>query len=314
MTTCTWATAADKQELIDFIDFVFSKAHRPHDFATLLPKLYGERGDAAQHHIVVREDGRIAATMVACPVTMHVCGQDVLTLGIGSVSVHPRARGKGYMRLMMDALDQRAAETGAVLAVLGGQRQRYEYFGFEKTGLEMRAFLNTDNVRHALRDVDASSYALAPLTEACLPAAMALHAAQPCYCLRTEAAFLDVLRSWEAAPVAILREGQLIGYASVAGGDVGELLLTDESHAPAALKLLCAQYGELTLHAAPWETERAALLTRVCESFQLRPDNQYKCYQPHRLSELLAPLGGGGFTWQGFTPPLPLYIPAPDRV
>ena len=32
-----WATPQDKHDIIDFIDFVFSKAHRPHDFATLLP-------------------------------------------------------------------------------------------------------------------------------------------------------------------------------------------------------------------------------------------------------------------------------------
>ena len=32
-----WATPADKNDIIDFIDYVFSKAHRPHDFATLLP-------------------------------------------------------------------------------------------------------------------------------------------------------------------------------------------------------------------------------------------------------------------------------------
>ena len=313
-TTCTWATEKDKHELIDFIDFVFSKAHRPHNFATLLPKLYGEKGDAAPHHIVVREDGRIAGTMVAYPVTMHVAGEDVLTLGIGSVSVHPRSRGKGYMKLMMDAVDARAAELGAMMAVLGGRRQRYEYFGYEKTGLELRAFLDGTNVRHALRDVDTAGFDLVPMTEAHVPAALALQEGQTCYCRRKAEQFIDILRSWEAQPLALTQGGRFLGYCALTGEDVDELLLTDEALALVALKLLSQRQEDLTLHAALWEKERAALLTRICESFQLLPDNQYKFYQPERVKQLFSALGEGELTWRGFTPSLPLYLPGPDRV
>ena len=38
VATIYWAAPEEKQEIIDFIDLVFSKAHRPHDFATLIPK------------------------------------------------------------------------------------------------------------------------------------------------------------------------------------------------------------------------------------------------------------------------------------
>lgn len=315
MTTCTWGTPEDKNDLIDFIDYVFSKAARPHDFATLLPKLYGENGDAAAHHIIVREERRVAATIVAYPVRMCVDGEEILTLGIGSVSVHPRARGKGYMTLMMDTLDKRAAETGAVMAVLGGRRQRYEYFGFQKTGLTMQAHLNTANVRHALRDTDVSGYSLVPMEQAHVPAALAIQRAQPCYCCRTETNFLDVLRSWNAQPLALTKDGALIGCCTVNGGDVGELLLTDEAHAPYALKLLSERFGQLTLHAAPWETERAVLLSRICEDFEVCPANQVKFYQPEKARALFASMGGtDALTWHGFTPPLPVYIPSPDCV
>jgi len=102
-----WADPSEKDEIIEFIDYVFSKAHRPHDFASLLPKLYGERGDAAGHHIVVREDGKIAATLLCYPVTLHAGGKAYTTLGIGSVSTHPRARGKGYLGAMMVLVDAR---------------------------------------------------------------------------------------------------------------------------------------------------------------------------------------------------------------
>ena len=47
MPDAYWAGPGEKEEIVEFIDYVFSKAHRPHDFATLLPKLYGEHGDGA---------------------------------------------------------------------------------------------------------------------------------------------------------------------------------------------------------------------------------------------------------------------------
>ena len=78
-----WADAAEKDEIIEFIDYVFSKAHCPHDFATLLPKLYGEQGDGAAHHFIVREDGKIAATVLVYPVTMHIGERTLTTLGVG---------------------------------------------------------------------------------------------------------------------------------------------------------------------------------------------------------------------------------------
>ena len=145
-------TAFFIHEIIDFIDYVFSKAHRPHDFATLLPKLYGEHGDAAQHHIVVREEGKIAATLLCYPVKLHAGGKTYMTMGVGSVSTHPRARGKGYLGDMMKLADARAKELGAAVAVLGGQRQRYEYYGFQHGGYQLRAQLVQGDEAYVLQE------------------------------------------------------------------------------------------------------------------------------------------------------------------
>ena len=39
VTEASWARPQDRDEIVDFCDLVFSKAHCPHDFTTLLPKL-----------------------------------------------------------------------------------------------------------------------------------------------------------------------------------------------------------------------------------------------------------------------------------
>lgn len=320
MTEASWARPQDKNEIVDFCDLVFSKAHRPHDFTTLLPRLYGAHGDGAAHHFLLREDGRIVATILAYPIPVHVGGQTLLSLGVGSVSTHPRFRGQGFMKTLLAAVDDRARELGADFAVLGGQRQRYEHFRYVHAGYQLRGTLSTDNVRHALRTVSCEGYALAPMTQADVPAALALHTAQPGFCERREDAFLDVLRSWDASPFVLTKDGAFIGYASVVpGGDVcrvQELRLTDEGDAPAALKLLSSTYGALSLIAAPWEAGRAARIAALCDDYGIVHNSCVKFYRPARVAAAYAALGCGGdsLTQTGFSLPLPLFIAPADRV
>ena len=312
MTTMYWARPEEKHEIIDFIDYVFSKAHRPHDFAALLPKLYGENGNAAPHHIVVREDGKIAATLLCYPVKLHAGGKEYMTLGIGSVSTHPRARGKGYLGEMMALADARARELGAAVAVLGGQRQRYEYYGFDHAGYQLRATLETVNVRHALRDVDAAGVQIVPMRQEHAAQAAALMRCQPCYCARSEEAFLDILRTWYNEPFVVLKDGEFAGYGTLRKNPdcchVAELLLGTETDFPAVMKLLSGMHGDLSICAAPWERSRARWLSSVCEEYSVQPAGQIKVYDTVQADEICSLL-------DGFMPiAQPLYIAPPDAV
>ena len=307
-----WASHEEKHEIIDFIDFVFSKAHRPHDFASLLPKLYGENGDGAQHHIVVREDGKIAATLLCYPVKLIAGGREYMTLGIGSVSTHPRMRGKGYLGEMMALADARARELGAVCAVLGGQRQRYQYYGFDHAGYQLRANLETVNVRHALRDICTDSFEIVPMNQAHAADAIALMERQSCFCARSEEAFVSILRTWYNEPFAVMNNGVFAGCGTLRknpdGCHIAELLLEDEADFPAVMKLLSGIYGDLSICAAPWERARARWLSAVCEEYSVQPAGQFKVYDAAKLNEICSSLDGflGGMQ--------PLYVAPPDAV
>ena len=319
MEQASWATSGDRNEIVDFCDLVFSKAHCPHDFTTLLPKLYGEHGDGAVNHLLLREDGRIVATILVYPVPVCIAGETLLSLGVGSVSSHPRCRARGFMQQLLNAVDEKARELNADFAVLSGQRQRYEHFRYVHAGYQLRGTLTPDNVRHALRTVDCAGYALAPMTQDDVPAALALHTAQPSYCARSEAAFLDILRSWNAQPMALTKNGALIGYASLIPGSVcrvQELRLADEGDAPAVMKLLSGAYGTLSLLAAPWETGRAARIAALCEDYAIEHNCCVRFYQPNRVAAALGALGCGGdsLTQTGFALPLPLFIAPADCV
>ena len=312
VTTIDWAKPEEKHEIIDFIDYVFSKAHRPHDFASMLPKLYGGNGDAAQHHIVVREDGKIAATLLCYPVKLYAGGKEYMTLGIGSVSTHPRLRGRGYLGEMMALADARARELGAAVAMLGGQRQRYQYYGFDHAGYQLRANLETVNVRHALRDIGTDSLQIVPMGQEHAAQAAALMRRQPCYCARSEETFVDILCTWYNKPFAVLKDGVFAGYGTLRKNPdachVAELILEDESDFAAVMKLLSGMHGDLSICAAPWERARAKWLSEVCEEYSVAPAGQIKVYDSPQVDEICKKLDGFLSGMQ------PLYIAPPDAV
>ena len=312
MTTIGWAKPQEKHEIIDFIDYVFSKAHRPHDFASLLPKLYGENGNAAEHHIVVREDGKIAAVLLCYPVKLYAGAKVYMTLGIGSVSTHPRARAKGYLGEMMALADARAKELGAAFAVLGGQRQRYQYYGFDHGGYQLCAQLETANVRHALRGICTDSPQIVPMQQAHVPAALRLMERQPCYCLRSEETCLDILRSWNNEPFVIMKDGAFAGYGALRKNPdvchVAELLLEREDDFSMVMKLLGSLHGDLSICAAPWQKARAKWLSGVCEEYGVTSNNMFKIYDQAQTDAICAALDG----FLSVAPPL--YIAPPDCV
>lgn len=297
MATIYWASPEEKQEIIDFIDLVFSKAHKPHDFATLLPKAYGACGDATEHHVVVRENDRIVAVLLCYPVKMRIVDKVHTILGIGSVSTHPNVRGKGYLRMMMDLADKRAKELGAAVAVLSGQRQRYQYYGFDHGGYQLLAKLDPVNVRHALGSVQTDDFRIVPMEQAYVPAALALMEREACYCERTQENFIDVLRTWMNQPFAVLKAGQFAGYVALRPQAqdycwIAEMKLEDENDFPAVMKMLSAQFGKLEIGAAPWERARARWLSGVCEEYGVSPLGMLKIYDQTQVDEAHRKLNG----------------------
>ena len=321
MIEMKWASAGEKNEIIDFCDFIFSKFSRPHDFETLLPKLYGTNGDSAPHHFIIREDGRIVAAILAYPVEMRIGENSFMTIGVGSVSVHPRAQGRGYMQHMLKAVDDHARELDAVFSVLGGQRQRYGYFGYHPSGYHMDFSISARNVKHALKEADDSCLEIIPMQNEHVAAALELHTSQLMYCTRTPENFLDVAGSWYHKSYAILNKGVFAGFAILkpdgSSVDVSELQLASDDILPDVLKKLVGTFGPAKLTVAPWQRERARCLTSISETWQITRDHMFKFYQEDRLRRILkeaglpheAPLG-----FNGFELPIPVFVSSPDAV
>ena len=242
MITYRKARPSERAKCLDFINMVFSMAHRPHDFRTLLPKVYGDGANArAPHYIAVDEHGNVRGLVAVLYGHLRL-GKAILKTGyVGSVSVHPYARGEGHMKALMALVVESARRDGVDLLMLSGQRQRYEYFGFSPCGAANAYEISARNVRHALRDADASRFAFVPMSEAndaLVDEAFALSDAGDGAMLRSREDFVTILQSWRATPWIVTRDGGFAGYFVVSGDAsvLEEARLSDLSDLPGALK------------------------------------------------------------------------------
>ncbi len=268
MTNYRFARPGEEEEILDLINATFSQKARPHDFARLLPKVYAHPG-FTPFHAVAEVDGRLRGAAAMLPMTLQMGADHApLRLGyIGSVAVHPRFQGRGHMRAMMEMQEKRARELGYDFMALGGQRQRYNYYGFEKAGLGLTFSITAANVRHALKD--AAPAALEPLTgedHPALPALFALYEAQPSRCLRRRERFYDTLRTYNGAPWLIRDgSGNPAGYLVAMDDTVTELVLKDEALLPAVIAAWMRDRNKCAVKCPGWHLERAAALNAFAE-------------------------------------------------
>ncbi len=269
------ATEADRDKYIDFANLVFSMAHRPHDFKAMLPKVYGDGKETAyMQNLALDEAGNLRGLIAVMPNEMTVLGEVLKTGYLGTVSVHPYARGEGHMKKLMGmALDGMRAG-GCDLTMLGGQRQRYEYFGYTRGGVSYSYAASPTNVRHALFDVDTSDIEICEIHAdegEAIAAACALHATKPCRSARTPENFYDIASSWMAKLMGIYKTGTFAGYMIVGlHGDIApisELVLANDALAGTVVKKYIEQADVkgCEIECAAFDIGLRRALSRFCE-------------------------------------------------
>lgn len=238
-------TAEMFDDYMDFINYVFGFNGDSSDFKKLLPKLYKYQYEPAASSYVAVENGKLKSAIGAFDHDIAVCGSLIKTRGIGNVAVHPYERGKGYMkRLMNMALDDMEKE-GVALSVLGGRRQRYNFFSYDKLGQAVSMSFNSDNFRlvfgkdrkhvmvfKTLKSNDVESISkIKELSESC-----------QFYAIRENEKYFEILSSWHQKAYVAYENDEFVGYAVGKGSDINELLVCDGKD---VREFVCALYDHL---------------------------------------------------------------------
>ncbi len=219
---CGRGTNVSFDDYMTLINRVFGFTTPEQQFEGLLPKLYKPHLAPQASSSVVTEDGAIVAAVGAFDHDISVCGVTLPCRGIGNVAVAPEVRGKGYMKACMhDALAHMISD-GIALSTLGGRRQRYQYFSYEKAGTAYYFSVNSDNFRHIFGSTDAPFDTFREVTEQDaqdVARIKALCETGNFYPVRDGGAFLDIARTWHAKLYVVCHRDEFKGYCIVEGGN-----------------------------------------------------------------------------------------------
>jgi len=291
------ARLEDYDDVIDLGNYVFSQAHRPHDFPASLPKLYKREYFMDGIHYLAREGNRIKAAVGSYPLELEFSGPGLPKttlkgMGIGMVSVHPYSRSRGYMKELMNRALEDMRRDGMVFSCLSGRRQRYEYFGYGRTGSRYTFSYNDDNIRHTLGQKWTTDLSFRPVgsgDQSLLDQIYAMHETKIARLKRSRERLYDTLSSWNWRIFAVLKGESFEGYFVYRSGEqceISEIQLKDYSRLPEVLGLLQSEakagsiltpsgFHPIQIAAGPHEPEKIAALSRFAESYTQSPAYQF---------------------------------------
>ena len=260
----------DNAALLAFLDEVFfAEEEGDTKFLELLPKIYKDQYRPAYNNFVAQQpDGAFRAAVGNFDNDMTVGGVDLKTCCIGNVAVGKNWRGKGYMIDLLNASIADMKERGVALSYLGGQRQRYGYFGYENAGVSYYFGFSKSSLRHALGGIESGLTVepLEPDDEEALRLIDEIYTKAPAISRRPAEAYFDILCSWHDVPYVIREDGRFVGYAvfNKEMNYVGEFGLTDAAYLPrfVAATLEAGDKDSVCFNVAPYETEKLAFFTK----------------------------------------------------
>lgn len=274
----------DIQELMDFANMVFSMSSGSIDFEQLLPKAYAEERNMLATHHLIKEEGRIKALIDVLPMELRQ-GKEKLKVGyIGTVSVHPKARGKKYMIMLMEQAEKQAREDGLDMLILDGNRHRYQHYGFEKAGMKYCFNITGDSIRHCCcslgqEEKDYQFVLLEETDKKWIDKAYTLYKNR--YVIaRTREDFFLCLNSWEADTYVVLDGEECMGYLNVAANErnIFEFEFVDMTEMPFIMKAFMEEIGsdELGIHAAMDEPQKIDILDKMADYYTVNTSHQIK--------------------------------------
>ena len=273
----------DFPNILNFINMVFSMSHCPHNFRQLLPKLYEKGQEEKSIHYLALENEEIKACVCVLPITLCCEDKTITCATVGSVSVHPYSRGKGYMRKLMHIAIEDMKKSNISMSTLSGLRNRYQYYGYEKGGFVFQYCFTPDNFRHCREKFPKRKITLCQIQDTENPLLTEIQAIQEnqiLFAKRNPSDFLAIMKSWNAKLYGILENQMCKGYVALQGNQILEMRLTDKALLFASLEECLKESGskELFLRILPYDTYLLKECTQLFESFTIALDDNYMIF------------------------------------
>jgi len=290
----------ENQDILDFANMVFSMEYGSIDFEELYPKAYSRECCHIPIHHTIMEEGKIRALLDVYPVTMKLNGGEMCIKAayIGTVAVHPRARGKGYMTQLMKQAEDDAVQKGFDLMLVDGDRHRYRSYGFEKAGVKYNFNVRLNNARHCCEElytkegVEEPKYSFAEIEEgsAYIPFLYKLYMKRT-VTARTEADFFLCLKSNLAVTYVILAGGKPVGYinASYDNKNILEFEIENNALIPSVIYGFMSEMllDEVGITVGMDETQKLDALEQMSDYYNMAMSHMMKILKPESVLAFL---------------------------
>lgn len=276
-------TAADFEEAINFMNLSFGTTGIPHDFARYLPALYQPTDRDMGYQFALRRDGRICAMAGLFPIVLCIADREIRIAGIGGVSTHPEFRGEGLMTVLMRHCVALMRQQGYPMSYLGGQRQRYLYFGFERCGRELSFTVSKANVRHHFNNSSGISFEPIEAGDERIATISLMHAKQLVHCERAPDKEYHALIGWKRRPYAATDEdGRMVGYLVAANesNQVVELVAIDDETAEKMISVWIERQksDDIVFNFQPAQHDLVRRVARFCEESNTEASGNWQIF------------------------------------
>lgn len=253
------------------------------DFPMLLPQIYRPTDELMKAVYAIRRDGHIVSVVGVHPRDWRV-GDTTLKLGgVGGVSTLEGYRGQGLMKQLMDRCVDDMKSDGYHLSWLGGQRQRYQYYGYEKCGTYYDVSLRRTNFRHEGRELrDIHFVAMGGQYTDRVAVAKLLHEAKPIHVQRSQEDFVLYLLSGYSEPwFALDADDKVIGYIVTTSEATGIREIASET-TESSVDILYAWSNrideDLNVTVQPDDVALVRALTEISESSNVSLSGNWQIY------------------------------------
>ena len=210
------------ETLLDVMNTSFGFTEPEQKFEHILPKLYF-KDNPNMIHIGAFEDDKLVTSIGLYLFNMINNDKRIKIACVGAVSTLPEYRNKGYFTQVLNKVIDKANELKLDLLYLGGDRTRYNHFGFETAGRCVYLNLNKRNVNQ-LKEETYELYKLEEDNIEVIKDLYDLYNKEPMRIERTLDNFYKTLISWNCIPYYVKQNNRVVGYFTYKEGEVDELI------------------------------------------------------------------------------------------
>lgn len=272
------------EELMKLMNTAFGFVDEKAKFEHILPKLYFKDNKDMIHYGTF-VDGKLVASVGLYFMTFESkCG--ILKVGcVGAVSTHPDYRKNGYFSMIIKKVIKYAKNHNFDMLFLGGNRFRYNHFGFENAGRKLVVTIS-QRTKQVLKNNEFKVVKLDKNNIEDIQKCLQLYKKQSIRCQRTVENFYEHVISWGCHPYIVKVDDKLVGYYSINDDNYVMELVFDNKYLDTMLNACLNDKNEVSIE-VPYSLYSNKLLSKV-DYYEVRHCEMYNILNWYNVKKFLS--------------------------